>query len=71
MEREAYMFKERDRIMHPIHGYGEIISIKRKRKKNDYYNFETTYEIYFNHGIRKIRDSSVSFEDIKLVDRSL
>jgi hypothetical protein len=57
--------------MHPIHGYGEIISIKRKRKKNDYYDFETTYEVYFNHGIRKIRDSSVSFKDIKLVDRSL
>jgi RNA polymerase-interacting CarD/CdnL/TRCF family regulator len=65
------MFKERDRIMHPTHGYGEIISIKRKRKKNDYYDFETTYEIYFNHGIHRIRDSSMFFKDIKLVDSSL
>ncbi|MDR0556776.1 MAG: hypothetical protein LBG43_02750 [Treponema sp.] len=24
------MFKERDRIMHPIYGYGEMTSIKRK-----------------------------------------
>jgi RNA polymerase-interacting CarD/CdnL/TRCF family regulator len=65
------MFKERDRVMHPVYGYGEIISIKTKRKKKDYYDFETVYEIYFNHGIHKIHDSSISFKDIKLIDRSL
>jgi RNA polymerase-interacting CarD/CdnL/TRCF family regulator len=65
------MFKERDRIMHPIYGYGEVISVKTRRNKKDYYNFEVTYDIYFNHGIHKIRDSSASFKDIKLVDRSI
>jgi hypothetical protein len=65
------MFRERDRIDHPIYGYGEVVSIKRKRSKKDYYDFETIYEIYFNTGLKKISDSSIQFKNIKLIDRSL
>jgi len=63
------MFKGQDTVYHPRLGYGEVINVKIKKLKN--YEEEITYEIYFNGKIRKIRDTSIDYKDIKLVERSL